>query len=323
MCLYPKLLRNKKYTANKKNNYNAPELKDERIKYVPVGCQECIECRKQYKNQWLTRLLEDIKRHRNGKFVTPTLSNESIKHLAFYIKADGYTFDNQLATLAVRRFLERYRKEHGKSLRHWLVTELGHNGTENIHLHGIIWTDEPLSKIEKIWGYGYMWKGKGDKQVNYVSARTVNYITKYITKTDLEHRTYKSIILTSPGIGANYLNNIDSKKNRYNGKETNTTYRTGNGNKISLPIYWRNKIYTENEREQLWLQMLDKQERYICGERIDISKTDQGYWRTLEHYRKINHELGYGTDEKDWHREQYEREQRNLKNAERIRKAKN
>ena len=32
-----------------------------------------------------------------------------------------------------------------------------------------------------------------------------------------------------------------------------------------------NKIYTDKERELLWLQMLDKKERYVCGERIDIS----------------------------------------------------
>ena len=38
-------------------------------------------------------------------------------------------------------------KNKQKSVRHWLITELGHNGTENIHLHGIIWTNKNIEAI--------------------------------------------------------------------------------------------------------------------------------------------------------------------------------
>ena len=37
MCLYPKLIKNKKYIMNKKNNGIIPEVNDERALYVPVG----------------------------------------------------------------------------------------------------------------------------------------------------------------------------------------------------------------------------------------------------------------------------------------------
>ena len=33
--------------------------------------------------------------------------------------------ENSIATLTLRKFLERCRKKTGKSLRHWCVTELG------------------------------------------------------------------------------------------------------------------------------------------------------------------------------------------------------
>ena len=33
--------------------------------------------------------------------------------------------ENNIATLALRKFLERCRKKTGKSLKHWCVTELG------------------------------------------------------------------------------------------------------------------------------------------------------------------------------------------------------
>ena len=49
MCLYPRLLNNPKYRANKKNGGEIPQLKDKRTLLVPVGCGNCIECRKQKK----------------------------------------------------------------------------------------------------------------------------------------------------------------------------------------------------------------------------------------------------------------------------------
>ena len=64
MCLYPKLIRNRKYTANKKNNGNIPEMKDLRTALVPVGCGKCMECRKMKKREWQVRLHEEIKENK-------------------------------------------------------------------------------------------------------------------------------------------------------------------------------------------------------------------------------------------------------------------
>jgi hypothetical protein len=150
MCLYPKLIKNRKYIANKKNGGNIPPVSDLRVLYVPAGCGKCIECKKQKSREWNVRLQEEIRQNRIGKFVTLTFSNESIKELANEIKGlNGYNLDNEIATLATRRFLERWRKKYKKSVKHWLVTELGGNGTENIHLHGIIWTNETAETIYK------------------------------------------------------------------------------------------------------------------------------------------------------------------------------
>ena len=48
----------------------------------------------------------------------------------------------------------------------------------------------------------------GRKQ-NYVSAKTINYIIKYVTKVDLKQKFYKQEILTSAGIGAGYMKRTD------------------------------------------------------------------------------------------------------------------
>ena len=127
MCLYPKFVINRKYTATKKNGGIVPPLTDLRTKYVPIGCGKCIECLTQRGRSWQVRLHEEIRHNDSGVFVTLTFDNESIAKLSADIEGlDGYEMDNQIATHAVRLFLERWRKKHKTSIRHWLVTELGH-----------------------------------------------------------------------------------------------------------------------------------------------------------------------------------------------------
>ena len=43
----------------------------------------------------------------------------------------------------------------------------------------------------------------------FVNTKTINYIIKYITKIDADHKGYKSIILNSAGIGKEYINRQD------------------------------------------------------------------------------------------------------------------
>ena len=60
MCLYPKLIKNRKYIANKKNGGNIPPVSDLRVIMVPVGCGKCIECKKKKSREWSIRLQEEI-----------------------------------------------------------------------------------------------------------------------------------------------------------------------------------------------------------------------------------------------------------------------
>ena len=86
-------------------------------------------------------------------------------------------------------------------------------------------------------------------------------------------------MLTSAGIGSGYVKRSQSNNNKYNGTETREYYVTRQGFKLALPIYYRNKIYTELEREKLWLQTLDKNERFVNGVKIDVRAGDRD-WET-------------------------------------------
>ena len=318
MCLFPTLIKNPKYKANKKNGGQAPPIFDDRVAMVPIGCGKCMECCKQKANNWRVRLHEEIRKDNTGTFVTLTFNTEQLRKLYETIrikhKLKDYELDNAVARLAVRRFLERWRKENKRSVKHWLVTELGGKHYEHLHIHGIIWTKDK-DKIEKHWQYGYVY---GSKEKTYVNEKTINYIVKYIFKIDEKHKAYKAIILTSSGIGSNYINRSDVNNNIYKGEETNERYKTRQGYEVALPIYYRNKIYSEEEREKLWIDKLNKQKRYVLGSEIDISNGEDEYWMALKYAQRLNKELGYGGDANTWEQENYERELRRLKQMERL-----
>ena len=54
--------------------------------------------------------------------------------------------------------------------------------------------------------------------------------------------------------------------------ETKETYINSQRFKMALPMYYRNKIYTEEEREKLWLEKLDKEETPAAGDDSDPAK---------------------------------------------------
>lgn len=327
MCLYPRLIRNRKYVANEKNKGNVPIPNDRRVLQVPVGCGKCIECKNQKSRSWNIRLQEEIKNHKQGykHFITFTFSTDSLIKLRNEITGlKGYELDNEICTRATRYFLERWRKKYKQSIKHWFVTELGSGKTEHVHIHGIIFLNvykhknligialqyklEQIKDIREKWGYGFVYVG------DYVNESTVQYIVKYMTKTDLMHPNYNSKVLCSKGIGASYVKTAAAELNR----QGQDYYKASNGKEINLPTYYRTKLYNDETRETLWLKLLDKEERYVLGSRISVKNDYSKYWEAVKHARQKNKRLGYGNDEKDWSKIQYENELREIKFAERL-----
>lgn len=322
MCLYPRLIKNRKYTVNKKNNGDVPTPTDPRVLAVPVGCGECMECRKKRGREWSVRLQEEIRHDKTGVFVTLTFSDEAIKQIITEELPNegvlnGYDTDNMIATKAVRLYLERDRKHKGTAAKHWLITELGHKGTENIHLHGIIFGRTP-EEIKQRWTYGFVYTG------TYVNERTINYIIKYATKIDPNNKGFKGKILSSKGMGAGYLKRPDSTNNRFNKQgNTNETYTTRQGQKMILPTYYRNKIYGEEAREKLWVEKLNKKIRWVNGKKIDISQNEDDYYAYLKLAQSKSKRLGYGSGELTWEEKEYQKARRNFKIEQRLNKKKN
>ena len=302
MCLYTKYVKNPKYLPNKKNGGNPPPLLDKRLEYVPVKCGKCMECRKQKQREWIVRLSEEWKAHpKDLKFVTLTISDKSFYELR-ELKNET---ENDLCTKAVRRWLERIRKKTKKSVRHWFVTELGEE-KGRIHLHGFVWANAQL--IFDTWKYGHVYIG------NFVNEKSIFYMTKYMLKQNPIDKSFVGKVLCSAGIGNSYTKSFNACQNAYKKGQTNECYRLRSGKKINLPQYYRLKLYSDEERDALWIEKQERGYRYICGEKVRVDD-EKSYNSILAFYQDKGVEL-YGDNPDEW---DAEKQRRRLKRMKKIR----
>lgn len=315
MCLYSKVIENKAFIPNAKNK-GIPKICDnERKRGVNTKCGRCIECKSERRKEWQIRLCEEIKDNADEiKFITLTISEEAGKELE---EACGSDSADDIARLAVRRFTERWRKEFKKAPRHWLSTELGGRSTERLHFHGFIWGNE--EDIQRHWKYGHIFVGGYDKstgkRIHYISEKSINYMTKYIIKVDKKHPTYQSKLFTSKGMGLRYIENEGKVRNRYKGEDTNKKYRFENGKEGRLPNYYKMKLWSDEERNELWSNYIKKNKIYIMGEELkdwhdgcdeyERNKRIEIQRATLLYYQKLNKEMGYGDDSIKWKQREY------------------
>lgn len=283
MCLYPKYIKNPKYKPNKKNKGKPPICKDKRLLYVPTKCGNCIECRKEKQREWKIRLEEEL-RSNFGYFITLTISQEGIKDLEEKTGLKWKENPNEIATKGLRLFLERCRKDTSKSIKHWCVTELG-GENDRIHLHGIFFGQKSAELIKKHWKYGFSFIGQ------YCSSRSVNYMTKYMLKVDIKHPTFKQIVLASSGIGAGYMNRLDYLWQKQNYKRIEVaTYTFRDGTKMAMPKYYKDKIFTDEEKEIMWINNLNRGILWIYGEKVKAND-----FLTIRNLRKYWQDYGINT----------------------------
>ena len=255
MCTHSRLIKNKKYEPNKKNGGIAPEKKSPLTSAVPIKCGVCYECKKTKARDWQIRLSEEIKDGQRRQFITLTFNTEALQKLAIGTITKGYELDNDIASKALRLFMERWRKKYKKYPRYWMVTELGGTRYEHVHIHGIMTLNEEQEKeLTELWAYGYVYIGYA------CNNETIGYITKYINKQDKEHPNYKPIIRASLGTGANYLNSNKAKLDKAQGY-----YTTKTGHRVAIPEYYRLKMWTDDERENKWIEKLESGIRWIGG----------------------------------------------------------
>ena len=104
-------------------------------------------------------------------------------------------------------------------------------------------------------------------------------------KVDVKHKTFKQIVLASKGIGNGYFDRLDYLWQKQNYRQINVaTYTFRNGTKMAMPKYYKNKLFTDKEREVMWINNLNRGLLWIYGEKVRADDWDtidnlRGYWQ--------------------------------------------
>lgn len=199
-----------------------------------VPCGKCHECLVDKQQSWCFRLDQELRHSDNSFFVTFTYEDESL------IFADDepclYKRHLQLYFKQLRKALEP------RSIKYYAVGEYGDIGNRP-HYHALIfyrgnydWFKLRIL-IKSLWPHGIC-------QVLPVLGAQ-GYVTKYILKFDNREHLVKPFSLISHGLGIDYLS--QSMINYHHENLVSYAVKPG-GFRISLPRYYKDKIFNEYER---------------------------------------------------------------------------
>lgn len=204
---------------------------------ITVPCSKCSACLSRKRQEWAFRLEQELKVSNNAYFVTLTYDESNL-----YINEKGMPSVNKRD---VQLFLKRLRKKG--NLRYYIVAEYG-TKTYRPHYHALIFNfsnDIEFARKEIL----SAWK-KGQIMLGTVTPASINYCAKYcITKPlDVQNRDpVFSLMSRNPGIGYNYV----QKMSNWHNADTDRFYAVKpGGQKVSLPRYYREKIYDNSVLEE-------------------------------------------------------------------------
>lgn len=221
-----------------------------------LPCGKCLPCRINKRNEWTQRLLhESYQDPTHTYFLTLTYDDEHLPEDLSVHKED------------IQLFFKRLRKFCGDTrIRYFLSSEYGSpEFGARPHYHCIIFGLPDLvlvpqdnyikgmqlnkkdnlinRKINDIWGKGFI-------TVSQVCRERCSYCAKYfVTKQDSPEGRLENFSLMSRrnGIGYEHAQSIKEKVRKY---QLHTCF-ADNGKIVSLPRYYRNKIYSDEERKEL------------------------------------------------------------------------
>lgn len=232
------------------------ELK--RDEYTVVPCGKCIECKKRRASGWSFRLMQEDKRSTSALFITLTYAPEHVP-----ITAKKYM---TLRKEDYQKFMKRLRKRCDQKLKYYACGEYGTDSWRP-HYHAILY-NASIDKVKESWMLD-------DKEIGYVDYGTVTgasigYVLKYISKpkrVPLHQNDDRlpEFSLMSKRLGANYMTDemvawhkMDLENRMYCVVE--------GGQKISMPRYYKDKMYSDDERELISsraaLDMISRKEEY-------------------------------------------------------------
>lgn len=245
-CQSPFLVKNKNLDVNNENLM------------TPVPCGKCIPCLKRRSSHWSFRILQESKTAKSSCFITLTYDQVPLSPngLPTLLKRDYQTFFKRLRKLAPH-------KKGKKRLKYFACGEYG-TKTARPHYHAIVF-NLPQNLINNsdiicnTWNHGHV-------LVTNSNLKTINYVVGYINKggykkqIDKVHGVYDDRItefqLMSKGLGESYL--TPSMVKYYKDRKLFCIVHE-DGQILSMPRYYKNKIFNKQELQELFKEWLEIQ----------------------------------------------------------------
>lgn len=203
-----------------------------------VPCGKCIQCLKRRVNGWTFRLNQELKCSTSAAFITLTYDQAPL------------SFNEQL-TLEKKDFqdfMKRLRKKTHNKLKYYACGEYG-TQSQRPHYHAIMynlpnnWLQDS-TKLHEAWGHGHI-------DIGTAEMASFQYVVGYLNKGrwqpqhELDDRNPEFSVM-SKNLGKTY---ITPKMEKFH-KSRLASYATlPGGQKTSLPRYYRDKIFTKEERQ--------------------------------------------------------------------------
>jgi len=222
-----------------------PFYKKEPIRgqYMPLPCGKCPPCKKRRTSGWSFRLIKEGERSISALFITLTYDTQYVP-----ITKNGFM---NLDLQDLQKFFKRLRKRTNEKIKYYAVGEYG-SKKKRPHYHIILFNSNKEHIIDS-WTINN--KPIGSVYIGDVSSASIGYTLKYMCKESKipMHQNddrKKEFSVMSKGLGKNYMTKqmIQWHKNDL----LNRMYvPIEDGKKIAMPRYFKDKIYTEIEKDKI------------------------------------------------------------------------
>lgn len=235
---------------------------------IPVPCGKCPACLKRRTSNWSFRLMQEYRRCDTAYFITLTYDPEFVpvtrRKFMSLQKKDLQNFFKRLRVELNRGFpraprVARYRTLPNRRLyfpnkaKYFAVGEYG-TKLARPHYHIILFNASP-DTVEQAWSryVGFETYVKlGYVHFGEVNEASVGYTLKYMQKPSkiplhANDDREKEFQLMSKGLGSNYI--TQAIKKWHKAALTERMYcNLPDGKKIAMPRYYKDRIYTVEER---------------------------------------------------------------------------
>lgn len=200
-------------------------------------------------------------------FLTLTYDNENCpitpNGFATLCKRDLQLFFKRLRKLCK----QTARTLRSERIKYFAVGEYG-SMTKRPHYHAILF-NASSEQCDIAWS-------KGHTYVGTLTTSSIAYTLKYVHKERMPKRfdrddRLREFSVMSKGLGSNFLDN-DENVRYLKSRLNDPTLIVKGGHRMAIPRYYKEKVFTDEEREQIRLHM-----EAIAGEEVNMSHSEQEY----------------------------------------------